>query len=83
MSTQNICFLWRNKNYYPRIITKYSSLTSPLHLIPTLAISSSSFILISILMGVVGNALKMSLRVGICLSSSLPVTQQSKIGKIF
>ena len=30
MSTHNICFLWRNKKNYPIIITKYSSLTSPL-----------------------------------------------------
>ena len=31
MSTHNICFLWRYGENYPSIITKYSSLTSPLN----------------------------------------------------
>ena len=31
MSTHNICFLWRTGENYPRIITKYSTLTSPLN----------------------------------------------------
>ena len=30
MSTHNICFKLRNKKNYPKIITKYTSLTSPL-----------------------------------------------------
>ena len=29
-ASHTIQFLWRNKKNYPRIITKYSSLTSPL-----------------------------------------------------
>ena len=45
-----------------------------LHFKPTLVISSSSSILISILIGVSGNALKTSRRVGICLSSEPDVT---------
>ena len=32
MSTHNICFLWIKKKNYPRIITKYSSLISPLQI---------------------------------------------------
>ena len=31
MSTNNICYLRRNGENYPGIITKYSPLTSPLH----------------------------------------------------
>ena len=30
MSTYNICFLWRNKKNYPRLIIKFSCLTTPL-----------------------------------------------------
>ena len=45
-----------------------------LHFKPTLVISSSSSILISIFIGVSGNALKTSRRVGICLSSEPGVT---------
>ena len=30
MSTHNLCFLWRTGENYPRIISKYSTLTIPL-----------------------------------------------------